>query len=218
MPSVRDAFWSALDAAVGVLGQPEVAAAWTQPSALDGMTVGGLVAHLLMAVERTALVLESVPPDAETVRVVGLPEFYGPNRIEQVDDLAAGLPALVREGAAARAAPGPEAVVAEVRALPARLRPAVDAAPEGRLVPVVQVRNGAARFDEYLVTRVVELVVHADDVACSVGTAAPEIPPPVLAVVTSAFLDLAVARSGGVAVVRAFARRERAAPDVLRVL
>ena len=35
---------------------------------------------------------------------------------------------------------------------------------------------------------------------------------------TAAFVDLAVARSGALAVVRAFARRERADGDVLRVL
>ena len=106
----------------------------------------------------------------------------------------------------------------ELAALGGRLRPLVDAAAPDRLVPVVQVRGGAARLDDYLVTRVVELVVHTDDVACSVGSPVPDIPADALSVVTSAFVELAVARSGSRAVLRSFARRERAHADTLRVL
>ena len=215
---MRAAWWAALDAAVAAVSRPEVATRWDEPSALDGLTVGGLVAHLLIATERAAAVLEAPAPDPSVVRVVGLAEFYGPNRIAAADDLGTGLPALLRDGASARAAAGPAAAVAEVAALPARLRPLLASAEEDRLVPVVQVRDGAARLDDYLTSRVVELVVHTDDLACSLGLELPEVDPGALAVVTRAFVDLAVARSGGRAVVRAFARRERADADVLRVL
>ena len=218
MASVRDALWSALDAAVDVVRLPEVTAAWDGDSALEGLTVGALVAHLLVATERLALVLEADPPAPEEVRVVGLREFYGPNRIDEPSQLAEGVPAALRQGASSRAETGADVVVAEVVALPARLRPLVDAAPDDRLVPVIQVRGGAARLDDYVLTRVIELVVHTDDLACSVGQLVPDVPPDVLTLVTSAFVDLAVGRSGSRAVVRAFARRERADPDVLRVL
>ena len=218
MISVREALWSALDAAVAIATRDEVAVAWTDPSALDGFTVGGLVAHELIATERTALVLEEPAPDAGAVELVGLPDFYGPNRIDDPAELAGGLPALLRQGASARAEAGPVPVVGELAGLGARLRPLVEAATADRLVPVVQVPGGAARLDDYLATRVIELVVHTDDLACSVGMAAPDIPADALAVVTAAFLDLAVARSGGRAVLRAFARRERADADTLRVL
>ena len=218
MASIRDALWSALDAAVDVVRSPEVAEAWEDDSVLEGLTVGGLVAHLLVATERTALALESDPPAADETRVVGLREFYGPNRIDDAEQLAGGVPAALRQGASSRAEQGCEAIVGELAALPARLRPLLDAAPPDRLIPVIQVRGGAARLDDYLVTRVIELVVHTDDIACSVGVAIPEITPDVLHVVTSAFVDLAVARSGARAVVRAFTRTERAGADVLRVL
>ena len=218
MTPVRDALWSALDAAVEAVRSPEVAEAWEDDSALEGLTVGGLVAHLLVATERAALVLESDPPAADDVRVVGLREFYGPNRIDDPAQLADGIPAALRQGASSRAEQGPEAVVTEFLELPARLRPLVDAAPDDRLVPVIQVRGGAARLDDYLVTRIIELVVHTDDLACSAGLLVPDVPADVLAIVTDAFVDLAVGRSGARAVVRAFARRERADDDVLRVL
>lgn len=218
MASVRDALWSALDAAVAVVRRDEVRAAWTSPSALDGLTVGALVAHLLIAAERTALVLEAPAPETGAVRVVGVAEFYGPNRIDDVADLADGLPALLRRGAQDRAAAGFEAVTDELARLGGRLGPLVDASAADRLVPVVQVPGGAARLDDYLTTRVIELVVHTDDVACSVGITLPEVPGDALAVVTASFVELAVARAGSRAVLRSFARRERASADVLRVL
>lgn len=218
MTPVRDALWTALDAATDVVRLPEVAAAWDEPSALEGLTVGALVAHLLVAIERTALVLEADPPSPDDVRVVGLREFYGPNRIDDTTQLAEGVPAALRQGAASRAEAGPDAVVAELVNLAPRLRPLLEAASDDRPVPVIQVRGGAARLDDYLVTRVIELVVHTDDIASSTGLLLPDVPAEVLAVVTGAFVDLAVGRSGSRAVLRAFARRERADDDVLRVL
>lgn len=218
MASVRDALWTALDAAIDVARLPEVTEGWDDPSALDGLTVGALVAHLLVATERLALVLEADPPSVDEVRVVGPREFYGPNRIDEPAQLAEGVPAALRQGASSRADSGADVVVSDLVALPARLRPLVDGAPDDRLVPVIQVRGGAARLDDYLVTRVIELVVHTDDIACSTGQLLPDVAPEVLSIVTSAFLDLAVGRSGTRAVVRAFARRERADGDVLRVL
>ena len=217
-PAIAAALWRALAAAEDAAAQPEVAAAWDAPSALEGLTVGGLVAHLLIATERTAVVLEDDAPSPDGVRVVGLAEFYGPNRVAEPSELDEGLPALLRQGAAAKAAEGATTVVASLACLAARLRPLVEAAADDRLVPVVQVRGGGAPLDDYLVTRIIELVVHTDDLACSVGLTLPEIPADVQAIVTAAFVELAVARSGSRAVLRAFARRERADADVLRVL
>lgn len=218
MASVRDALWMALDAAVDVVRSPEVAEAWEDDSVLEGLSVGGLVAHLLVATERLALVLEADPPAADEVRVVGPREFYGPNRIDDPAQLADGVPAALRQGALSRADAGADVVIPELASLSGRLRPLVDAASDDRLVPVIQVRGGAARLDDYLVSRVIELVVHTDDLACSTGLLVPDVDPDVLSIVTAAFVDLAVGRSGTRAVLRAFARRERAGGDVLRVL
>ena len=216
--ALADALWSTLAAAEDAVAQPEVAAAWDGPSVLEGLRVGALVAHLLIAAERTATVLEAEPPAPAGTRPVGLAEFYGPNRIDERAELDEGLPVIVRDSAAARAKAGPGEVVAQLASLAPRLRALLDAAPPDRVVPVIQVPGGVASLDDYLVTRIVELVVHTDDLACSVGFDLPDPAPEVLAVVTGAFVELAVARSGPRAVLRAFARRERADPDVLRVL
>jgi hypothetical protein len=216
--AIVDVFWSAFEAAAAVVASDEVRASWTTPSALDGYDVGGLVAHLFVATERTASVLEAEEPAGPGVVVVDVAGFYGPNRMSSPADRTAGLPAFLRDDGARRAAAGRDAVVDAFMELPRRLRPLLGAAAPDRLVPVVQVKGGAARLDDYLRTRVVELVVHTDDLLCSVALPAPELAEDVLDAVTSLFVELAVARAGGRGVLRGFARAERADVDVLRVL
>jgi hypothetical protein len=201
--------WRAYDAARSVVTSPIVRTRWSEPSVVRGYSVGGLVAHVVSATERLADVLEADPPAPASVRLVGLPEFYGANRIESEDEREGGLHGFLVADGARRAEAGPDEVVAAFAALEARLRPLLDAAGADRLVPVVQVREGAARLDDYLVTRIVELVVHADDLACSVDLPDLVLPDDVVATVTRAFVGLAVARSGALAGLRGFARRAR---------
>jgi hypothetical protein len=72
------------------------------------------------------------------------------------------------------------------------------------------------RFSDWLPTRVMELVVHGDDLAASVGIDAP---PPSEAAAVTIDLMVALARAvhGDLAVVRALARRERASRPVFPV-
>jgi hypothetical protein len=55
-----------------------------------------------------------------------------------------------------------------------------------------------------------EVVVHADDLAVSVGIPTPELPDDVFAPVRDLLVRLSVRRHGQAAVVRALSRRERA--------
>jgi hypothetical protein len=97
------------------------------------------------------------------------------------------------------------------------LQDLLSTADPARLVSVVNVRGGATPLETYLRTRVVELVVHGDDLSASVGLAY-EVPAAAAEVTLGVCLELARARSGDLAVVRAFTRRERADPGTLRVL
>ena len=72
------------------------------------------------------------------------------------------------------------------------------------------------RLDDYLVTRIVELTVHADDLSTSVGLA-PTLPPAALASAVQALVDIARVRHGDLAVLRALSRRERQTPEILCV-
>jgi hypothetical protein len=63
-----------------------------------------------------------------------------------------------------------------------------------------------------LVTRMMEIVVHSDDLAASVELDTPEFPESVITPVLALLTGLAVRRHGATAVVRALTRPQRA-PD-----
>jgi hypothetical protein len=72
----------------------------------------------------------------------------------------------------------------------------------------------ALSFDDYLVTRVMEIVVHSDDLAVSVGVEPPVLPEVVLGPVLALLVGVSLQRHGQASVVRALTRRERA-PDTI---
>ncbi len=215
MRPVVEAFSLAGEATASLVASPEVAAAWERPSALTGYATGELAAHVLLATARLRDVLRDDEPTGATA--VGLAAFYGPNRLDDPTDPDAGLHPLIRRAAADAAGRGPGAVAAALGEVVAELTARLPGEEPGRLVPVLNVHHGATALEAYLRTRVVELVVHGDDIAASVGLAY-AVPPPAADVALGVCLELARARAGDLDVVRAFARAERADRDVLRVL
>ena len=199
-----EAFAAAGDATAAVVGTPEVGRAWGEPSALAGYRVGELAAHTLLATARLETVLAEDPRVHPVV--VDLAGFYGPNRVDDPADTDAGLHPFIRAAAGDVARRGHAAVTEELQVVLDRLPGALGDADPARLVSVVNVRGGATRLDTYLRTRVVELVVHGDDLATSVGLPF-EPPPPAVEVTLGVCLELARARSGDLAVVRALVRR-----------
>jgi hypothetical protein len=73
------------------------------------------------------------------------------------------------------------------------------------------------RLDDFLITRMMELAVHSDDLAYSVDTDTPELPDAVLEPVLGLLTALAVRRHGQPAVLRALSRAERA-PDRINAI
>jgi len=65
------------------------------------------------------------------------------------------------------------------------------------------------RRDDFLLTRMTEIVVHTDDLALSAGVRTPEFPAEVFAPVRDLLVRLAVERHGQSAVISALTRRER---------
>jgi hypothetical protein len=215
-PDVLVAFRQACALAAEVLNDAAVADRWQDESALDGFTVGGLAAHLYAATRRFEVALDEQL--SELPIVVELPDFYGLNRVDDRVDLTRGLHPLLREDAEQRAARGPDVVAQQFGAVVSRLSERLPREPLHRLVPVWTVPDGATTLESYAATRVVELVVHSDDLAVSVERSTPPIPGEAASVVVGVFLEMARDRSGDLAVIRAFGRRERATGDVLRVL
>ena len=72
----------------------------------------------------------------------------------------------------------------------------------------------ALRLDDFLTTRMMEIAVHSDDLACSAGVPTPQLPDAVLDPVFALLSRLAARRHGAPALLRALTRAERAPATV----
>lgn len=187
----------------------EVEAAWSTESACAGMSVGGLAHHLLGEVTHTVELLASPPPDEQPI---GLLDHYsraawvntGPDDEANVS---------IRESADAAASVGREEVLATAAAALERLPEAL-AMPRSPAVVKIPWQGWSLTTEDFLTTRAMEMVVHSDDLAASVGLETPQFPEDVVAAVLRLLSGVAVRRHGQTAVVRALSRPQRSAGDV----
>lgn len=203
--TVRAAYLDAAAVAASLLADPAVAAAWEQPSALAKLSVGGLAGHLARQVLRTPGVVAGEPPADPPVTLL---EHY-----TRSDWLTADLDddsnTYIRTTGEELAAGGPVALVAQVESAIAELRTALPAQPADRIVHIPWT-SWPLSLDDFLITRLMEIAVHNDDLAASVGVPTPPLPAAVTDPVFDLLTRLAVRRHGPVAVLRALSRSERA--------
>jgi hypothetical protein len=197
-----------VDALVDLVSAPVVAAGWGRESALPGMTVGGLVRHLVSQPECAVEFLRAAPPtDAETVSLL---DYYA-----RVDWLPAPPEAAentcIRDHFNELARPGQQASLDVLNQARADLPQAIAAAGPTTYVPW---QDCALNLDDFLVCRLLELLVHADDLAASLGCRTPQFDDAVRDPVVALLAVLSVRRHGQNAVVRALARAERASGSV----
>lgn len=209
-------FIQACDLAVRVMDDDAVATRWREPSVLHGLTVGGLAAHMYAAIRRFEVALDEDLPGSPTV--LELQDFYGLNRVHDPGDVDLGWHPLLRDDAERRAARGAELVLRRFADVVSRTKRRLEDESPQRLIPVWTVPDGATHLEVYVATRVVELVVHSDDLAVSVDHPSLLVPRDAASTAINAFIEMARQRIGDVAVIRAFARSERADDDALRVL
>ena len=205
MTSTRDAFVQAATSAAALLRDPAVAASWDSPSVLREFSVAGLAGHLARQVLAVPRVLaQPVPADSP----VSLLDHYA--RVSWID---AGLDdeanVEIRRGGEGEAADGAAALAAKTAVAVEALRSALPAEPAGLLVRPSWV-SWTLTLDDFLITRMMEIAVHSDDLALSVGVTTPALPPAVLDPVLELLTRLAVRRHGATAVLRALSRSERA--------
>jgi mycothiol maleylpyruvate isomerase-like protein len=203
-------FVAAARIAADLATSPQVAQRWTDESACAGMTVGGLAHHLFRQATVTVQLLAAPPvADAELVSLLG--------HYERAAWVTAGPDAEVnvgvREGSNADAAGGPEELRALVEATLAEL-PAALAAPREPETVHIPWQGWSLTTHDYVVTRLMEMVVHSDDLAASIGVPTPEFPEEVVAPVLGLLSGVAVRRHGQAAVVRALSRPQRAPASV----
>lgn len=199
----RIAFVAACRTAFDLASRPEVADAWTAESSCEGMTVGGLAQHLLAQAERVVHLL-GTEPSGDPIPAI---EHYRRAAWVRGDESA---PANVgiRTSADDAAAAGHDAVLADVRVV---LDALPDALSAHRSPDVVHVswQGWTLTTDDFLLTRSLELVVHSDDLASSVGLPTPAMPERVVGPVLALLTHLAVERHGQTALVRTLSRPQR---------
>ncbi|MBW3578721.1 MAG: maleylpyruvate isomerase N-terminal domain-containing protein [Actinobacteria bacterium] len=208
---VWDLFERCAEVAAALVASEAVAAAWAAPSSLPGYTVAGLAGHLARAVFTVEDYLEvpAPPPDRELTDAAG----YFVVVLGSHDPRDSELHRTIR-GRADTGAVGPDALAHAIRDATRRLRERRSTI--NRQAPVGVLDGVALPLVEYLKTRLVELVVHIDDLAVSVDQL-PALPADAYRLVACVLSQVAALREGGLDVVRSLARRERH-PDAVRAL
>ena len=208
--TIAETFTAAAHAFAALLDEPQVPQRWQQPSALAGLTVGELVAHVNTATAFLRPLLDTTPPtDARVARAARYYAGMEGGEGEGHDFLRA----MAEKGAAK----GPEANADHFRSTVAELSTRLATEDPDRVLDARPTLPFAITVADFTATRVVELVVHGDDLATSVDA---DFEPPAAAadMAVAVLVSAARANHGDLAVVRALARRERAAADVFPVL
>lgn len=214
MPSdgerVRSAFLAAGRTTARLLRDRQVHENWGRASVLAHWSVGGLAGHLARAVLTFPRYLDGAPPtdasqsvDAAGYLLLAL----------STEDLAVDsrLATAIRARGDEEASRGPVALADDVEHALGTLVPLLGrqrTRVSGRRVLGV-LEGITVPLDEYLRTRVLELVVHLDDVAASLDRDVAA-PPHAVSVATELLVEVARRRHGDLALIHALARRERA--------
>ena len=209
LADVRTAYLEAASVASDVIGRREVGDRWNEPSVLDELAVRGLAGHLARAVLQVEWFLDMPEPSEPPVTAV---QYYA--ELAGFDDLNSELNVGVRARGEETAAGGWARLYLDTGNVLDRLRSRLPTVPRERKVRAF---GRALEIDEYLKTRLIELVVHIDDLALSIGMQPPPLPDAATTYAIAVLIGVARARSGDLEVLRALTRRERAG-DVLRVL
>jgi len=181
--SARDAVAAQADAAFHALQMLD-AIDWSRPSVLDGWTVAALGCHIAISLQRITEVTGH-PTDERPLSVAEYIAGYAASSAEIADREA---------DTAARLSPAD--ILAEVRTRRDEAKATLEAGIGGDAIFLAP--GGPMRYDDYLVTRVLELVVHTDDLGRSVpDQRPPEIDRGALRLVTRLLADILAARAPG---------------------
>jgi hypothetical protein len=206
---VRGLVVEAVAAAAAVIGSEEVAARWEEPSALAGMTVGALAAHLVRAAGATLAYLDRTDPERRPEGELRTPVTYFHAAIDSpIHDR-------IKEVSADESSIGPADMAAKCADVAARMRVRFAEEPSDRLVAALGGRM--LTLDDFCRTRLIEVLYHLDDLAASVGQPCPDTSPEGRTIVIEILLGIARDQHGDWDVLRALAREERRAGAVFPV-
>ncbi|MGH8794092.1 MAG: maleylpyruvate isomerase N-terminal domain-containing protein [Stackebrandtia sp.] len=198
---IRDDYLSVADLAVTLLKDPAVASKWDEPSALEDYSVGGVAAHLANQIFHITQATPSSDPAISLAENYAQAAWVGEDASHEVN-------VEIRWRSENVAVEGVSVLIGHVEEALAGVRSLVAEAPADLVVSMTSGRS--LTFDDFLTTRLLELVVHSDDLAVSVGVPTPPAPESAVATVVDVLSRLAVRRHGATAVLRALSRAERA--------
>lgn len=207
--TIRDDFLTTARIALGLMRSPQVAEHWEKPSALPEFGVSGLAGHIgYQALPLPAMISGPVGDEP----VVSLMEHYARADWTALD-VESEFHTRIRAGGEKLAAEGQAALCDRFEQTLAELEKTLPGQ-ENRPVRMPHWGPWAVSLDEYLVSRLMEFVVHSDDLAVSVGADTPEFPRHVNETVIDLLTRMALNKHSAVDVVRAFSRKERAPQDI----
>ncbi|WP_419865028.1 maleylpyruvate isomerase N-terminal domain-containing protein [Candidatus Poriferisodalis sp.] len=198
---VRALVVEAVSQAAELIATPATAERWDQPSALEGMAVGALAAHLVRAAGATIAYLDRTPPDRRPDGDLLTSVTYFHAAVDSpIHDQ-------IKDVSAAESAIGHEATVHKCRQLAADLETRLAAEPADRLVAALGGR--LLTLDDFCRTRLIEVLLHLDDLAVSIGQPRPATDPEGAAIIIEICMNIARDRNGDWGVLYALTRAER---------
>ena len=215
MSDIRALFCDAADATAALLDEAALFKKFDGPSALTAFSVRGLAGHLLRAMTSVEGYLEEPEPEAGRP-TISAAAYYASVLGVATTNINDDLHRAVRQRGEEAAGNAPGELAGRWAETVTRLRGRLATEPAGRLVKVYG--GLVLDLDDYLVTRLVELVVHGDDLAVSLGVAPPRLDPDATGLVIETLVEVARLRHGDTAVLSALTRRERDSVDALRVI
>lgn len=199
----------AVEASATFIASPEVAQRWDDPSALAGMTVGALSAHLIRAAGATLAYLDRTDPAARPDRELLTPVTYFHAAVDSP------IHEQIKTVSATEAAVGSTDLAARAHDVATNLRVRLAEEPSDRLVAALGGRM--LTLDDFCRTRLIEVLLHLDDLAASVGLPRPETDPAGPAIVVDILVGISCHLHGDWNVLHALARNERRTIDVFPV-
>lgn len=214
MDEIFSTFLEAAESVGDLLENPETAKRWDDPSALQGLSVGGLAAHLMQAVAYIHRLLDT-PDEPSDAPIVGLGEYISSFKMEAFD---ADIHRYIRKMAEDSATHGPERTTVRFRELLAGLRNRLETESPRRILDMRPTLPWGITLEDRLRTISTDMVVHADDLAVSLGQSGGESLEVPSTIAIDALMAGARFQHGDTAVIRALSRRERSAAEVFPVL
>lgn len=200
---------------LALASEPEVALKWAQPSALEGMSVGAVAAHGLRMLDE--ILNDCERPEPATARFRGMVDYSRGARLDQREDLKnIEGNAIIIEHAEEQAANGPGPVLEKATRTLEQLKWMLPAMDPNKHVFLPRMPPMTGLLAMMVMNRTVELAVHMDDLAVSVGLPTPAITPEAGAMALTVLLSVARRMNGDLDLLRIMARSERAKPDAAR--